>query len=79
MTSFELKEHILENFHDIYEYNYLEFRSHLLAIFFLPFIYIFDWKIIALQCCIGLILPFFKLGFSLLIFFIRNILIYFSS
>ena len=59
MTSFELKEHILENFHDIYEYNYLEFRSHLLAIFFLPFIYIFDWKIIALQCCIGLILPFF--------------------
>ena len=42
MTSFELKEHILENFHDIYEYNYLEFRSHLLAIFFFAF-YLYIW------------------------------------
>ena len=30
MTSFKLKEHILENFHDIYEYNYLEFRRDLI-------------------------------------------------
>ena len=41
--------------------------------FFLPFIYIVNWRIIALQCCVGLILPFFKLGFSLLIFILSEV------
>ena len=73
MTSFKLKEHILENFRDIYEYNYLEFRRDLIYYnFFLPFIYVFNWRIIALQCCVGLTLPFFNWVFLCLFLFYQK-------